>query len=562
MSRNSKYDELLLQESKRGRNNSYINLSIIYLQKIFALVFELVPIKEEAINISSIVLYEMWLSLEKIEDLNVFVKTLERTAILKCVSFLSKNKADLLNDDLINNLSNKLNLPILPIEREILKLNTFERICVVLVDQVKLNIDFVLWLYKEKELNEILETLNNTREKLIRKFPSENFTKFSEEQWNKIKTYFKAAFSDEKLEFDENLIKLISDYEACSIEIMQDLFRHLVPDQQIIENLRAKIYEEDSKKNEIGKSNKSFVNKKKSEKSSKLQGKSKNEIGKKVVISIVILILLASSFWFIANIPSEWKITDEISLVTLNGSNANRKELKEGDRISTTELRKTNINFNELANVEIVENSEFIIGKTTSNESNIELSKGAINFNSTIDWNENYKQSGVEYKLKFPNAVISTKKSKFNLSLNKNNEFYLSLDIGWLILSVNKFKSNVYLANNYNLKFNNSYLLAVPYHKKSSLQFIEAIEQLSKTPTDDNLFTLILNSVDERDALTLWHLLAILDKNKVKLILDKLDNLLLLELVNEYHKSSSISKQEKQNLLKYIISDLLMRNDE
>ena len=562
MSRNSKYDELLLQESKRGRNNSYINLSIIYLQKIFALVFELVPIKKEAIKISSIVLYEMWFSLEKIEDLNGFVKTLERAAIIKCVSFLSKNKIELLNDNLINNLSSELNLPILPIEREILKLSSFERICVALVDQVKLNIDFVSRLYKEKELNEILETLNNTRETLIRKFPSEIYAKFSEEQWNKINSYLKAAFSEEKLEFDENLIKLISDYEACSIEIMQDLFRHLVPDQQIIENLRTKIYEEDTKKSKIEKNDESFVKEKKKEKSSKLQDNSKNKIGKKIVISFLILFFLASSIWFIANIPSEWNITDEISLVTLNGNSANRKELVEGDRISTTELRKTDINFNELTTVEIAENSELIIGKTTSNESNLELSKGAINFNSTIDWNEGYKQSGVDYKLKFPNAVISTKKSKFNLSLNENNEFYLSLDIGWLILSVNKFNRNVYLANNYNLKFNNSYLLAVPYHKKSSLQFIEAIEQISKTPTDDNSFTLILNSVDERDALTLWHLLAILDVNKVKLILDKLDNLLLLELVNEYHKSSSISKEGKHNLLKYIISDLLMRNDE
>jgi len=293
MSRNSKYDELLLQESKRGRNNSYINLSIIYLQKIFALVFELVPIKKEAINISSIVLYEMWFSLEKIEDLNGFVKTLERAAIIKCVSFLSKNKIELLNDNLINNLGSELNLPILPIEKEILKLSSFERICVALVDQVKLNIDFVSRLYKEKELNEILETLNKTREKLIRKFPSEIYAKFSEEQWSKINSYFKAAFSEEKLEFDENLIKLISDYEACSIEIMQDLFRHLVPDQQIIENLRTKIYEEDTKKSKIEKNDESFVKEKKKEKSSKLQDKSKNKIGKKIVISFLILFFLA-----------------------------------------------------------------------------------------------------------------------------------------------------------------------------------------------------------------------------------------------------------------------------
>jgi len=73
MSRNSKYDELLLQESKRGRNNSYINLSIIYLQKIFSLAFELVPIKDEAIRITSEVFCEVWRELEKVSNLLEFM---------------------------------------------------------------------------------------------------------------------------------------------------------------------------------------------------------------------------------------------------------------------------------------------------------------------------------------------------------------------------------------------------------------------------------------------------------------------------------------------------------
>ena len=90
---------------------------------------------------------------------------------------------------------------------------------------------------------------------------------------------------------------------------------------------------------------------------------------------------------------------------------------------------------------------------------------------------------------------------------------------------------------------------------------MEAIDEISKIPTDANSFLFIINNADERDVLTLWHLLSISDSNKVKLVLEKLDKLLLLDLVEEYEKASSISEVSKQKLLKFIINDLLMRND-
>jgi len=560
MSRNSKYDELLLQESKRGRNNSYINLSIIYLQKIFSLAFELVPIKDEAIRITSEVFCEVWRELEKVSNLLEFIKILEKTTAIKCVDYLNENNPQVLNDDLINKLNDELNSPILMIEREILKLSSFERAVIILFDQIGFKSEIVKKLYKDKELSEILDALNRARQKLIRKIPSENHPKFTEEQWEKINLYLKSNKNEHNLT-GSNVENLISDYKKYSAEIMQDLLRLLLPDKQIIENLRSFIFEEDTKKSKIEKSDEYLKSAHKRVNTNKLQSKSSNKNGLKIAISFFLIIIVTASFWFISNIPSEWNILGEISFVKLNGGKAIRNELKEGDRISTSEVRKANISFDKLATVEILENSEFIIGKTTSKESNVELKTGAINFNSVEDLDQNYNQDGIDYKLKFQNATLSTKQSKFNLSLYENNEFYLALNVGWLSLQLNKFNRNVYLANNYNLKFNNSFLTVLPYHKKSSTEFMEAIDEISKIPTDANSFLFIINNADERDVLTLWHLLSISDSNKVKLVLEKLDKLLLLDLVEEYEKASSISEVSKQKLLKFIINDLLMRND-
>ncbi|MBU0474941.1 MAG: hypothetical protein KKF62_12375 [Bacteroidetes bacterium] len=567
MSRNSKYDSLLLQEAKRGRNNSYINLATIYLHKIFSLTFELIPIKEQAVNISSDVLSEMWFGLGKIEDLNGFINSLERTVILKCVNFLSKNNIELLNDDLINNLSSELNIPILPIEREIFKLNTFERICVVLVDQVGLNIDFVSRLYKEKELNEILETLNNTRQKLIRKFPSEIYTKFNDEQWSKINLYLKTTLSEETLEIDDNLIKLVSNYEACSIEIMQDLLRHLIPDQKIIENLRDFIFIEDSKRNVIDKNFQDLgaIKKPKKEKINYKYDKQRT-FSKKTFIKIigffVIIFVLSAAYFFISNLPESWKISDEIALVILNGKNAKTNELKEGDKITTASSRTTEILCDKKASLKILENSDLLLSKVTSSENIFELKSGAIKFNSAFESTEEYEQDGNNYKIMFDNSEISTKKSMFSLSLNAASGFYLVMNKGWLKLTMKKYNHPIFCVNNYNIKYDNSYSLVLPYNISASEEFIIAINQLSKIPTDESSLRYIINNARGRDALTLWHLLSISDSAKIKLILKKLDQILLFDLVKEFDKTESLSEKTKHDLLKFIISDLLMRSDD
>jgi hypothetical protein len=419
-------------------------------------------------------------------------------------------------------------------------------------------------IFGGNEIYGVFDTLNGIRERLVRKIPSENFPQFTENQWIQIHSYFKMVQNSIDINIDESTRNLISNFEAYSFEIMQDLLRHLVPDQKIIENLSNYIFEEDSKKMKGDKKNLDNKSSKKVEVKTKKVTKVKSDnsgILLKTVIVLAIIVISATGYWYVSNIPSVWNISGEISIVTLNGNKASKTELTEKDCITTSDVRKTKIKLDEFAAIEILENSELIIGKTTSSESDIELKSGKINFNSLREWDEKYKQTGIEYKLKFKNRILSTQKSKFSLNLKEYGDFDINVETGWLSikLSNNRF---VYLANNYNLNFNNRSSIILPYQKEASNELISAVEQFSIMPTDDNLLATIVNSATENDILTLWHLLSVTDSYKIKLVIEKLDKLLLMDLTAEFSKSSKISEKSKNDLLKFIISDLLMRNDE
>jgi len=271
-------------------------------------------------------------------------------------------------------------------------------------------------IFGGNEINGVFDTLNGIRERLVRKIPSENYPKFTENQWTQIRSYLKMVQNSNDINIDESTRNLISNYEAYSSEIMQDLLRHLVPDQKIIENLSNYIFEEDSKKMKGDKKNLDNKSSRKSEVKIKRVAKEKNGnfgILLKIMMILAFIAISVVGYWFISNIPSVWSISGEISLVTLNGNKASKTELVEKDCITTSSVRKTKIKLDEFAAIEILENSELIIGKTTSTESNIELKSGNINFNSLYEWDEKFKQKGIEYKLKFQNKILATQKSKF-----------------------------------------------------------------------------------------------------------------------------------------------------
>ena len=580
MNSNSGYNESLFEGSKKGRNNSFIELSFFYLPKVFSLVIGLVPINEEAIKISSEALLIAWRKIKTIQNSDLLEELIIKVAILKCLDFLSKNRVELLDDDAIASLSDGIKSQFSDVEKEILKLSAKERVVIILCDKYRVSARWVDRIYKCIKKEDILDTLNNVRHKLIKKFPSENFPPFSDAQWEEIDSNLKMTEQDDVHMLNDNQAELVNEYLNCSKELVKNLFKNLKPDEEIIENLRNIILKEDieniaKKKNSVIKEDIIETeillnNGQKKEKPGSVVKKSVSPSEKfsfnkrtfqKAAITIGIALIVVIALFIIYNKPESWKVSNETTRAIINGTNTTNKELIEGDVITTAEGKRTKIECGKITSIEILENSEFEIIKITGSENVFELKSGTIKFNSAIGLEDVYEEGEINYTISSPYAKISTKNSNFLYSINEWKGFEISIKTGWLNLDILGYNYEVYCGNNYYLNYEHTYKLVVPYYKNSSEDFITAVKQISDSPSEGIAFNYIINNADEFDALTLWYLLYTADFQKRKLILEKIDEILLLDVTEESGDGVSLSDEIKQDLLNYIKSDLLIRND-
>ena len=580
MNSNSSYNESLFEGSKKGRNNSFIELSFYYLPKVFSLVIGLVPINEEAIKISSEALLIAWRKIKTIQNSDLLEELIIKVAILKCLDFLSKNRVELLDDDAIANLSDRIKSQFSDVEEEILKLSAEERVVIILCDKYRVSVQWVERICKSIKKEDILDTLNNVRHILIKKFPSENFPPFSDAQWEEIDSNLKMTEQDDVHMLNDNQAELVNEYLNCSKELVKNLFKNLKPDEEIIENLRNIILKEDIEK--IAKKKNSVIkediieteillnNGQKKENPGSVVKKSVSPSEKfsfnkrtfqKAAITIGIALIVVIALFIIYNKPESWKVSNETTRAIINGTNTTNKELIEGDVITTAEGKRTKIECGKITSIEILENSEFEIIKITGSENVFELKSGTIKFNSAIGLEDVYEEGEINYTISSPYAKISTKNSNFLYSINEWKGFEISIKTGWLNLDILGYNYEVYCGNNYYLNYEHTYKLVVPYYKNSSEDFITAVKQISDSPSEGIAFNYIINNADEFDALTLWYLLYTADFQKRKLILEKIDEILLLDVTEESGDGVSLSDEIKQDLLNYIKSDLLIRND-
>ena len=92
MDGNSSYTDSLIEESKKGRNNSFIKLSLVYLPKTFSLVFALVPIRNEAIKICSESFLVAWRKIQTIHNSDTLEKLIIKAVLIRCTDYLSNSK--------------------------------------------------------------------------------------------------------------------------------------------------------------------------------------------------------------------------------------------------------------------------------------------------------------------------------------------------------------------------------------------------------------------------------------------------------------------------------------
>ena len=168
-------------------------------------------------------------------------------------------------------------------------------------------------------------------------------------------------------------------------------------------------------------------------------------------------------------------------------------------------------------------------------------------------------EEGIKYKIMTSLAAIETFNSNFYFAYFNKSGFSFEVKFGWVSLKPINSNSLIYCAGGYIINYDPATVILIPYRKKSSIDFISAVQKFAKFPEDEEAFNFIIRNAKEYDSLTLWHLLNNSDPTRQKLIIDKLDLLLLLDLKSETKNGASFSPEAKQNLLKFIRSMVVMR---
>ncbi len=564
MNTGNKYDILLFEESKIGRKNSFINLSNIYIYRVFSVVFKLVPIKDEAIKISAETFLVTWRNISNITDLNEFCEKLDQIAYLRSIDYLNKNELKTLDSNDIKLLNGQFNNPISEIEKDIIGLPTNERVVVVLSDQLGLTANMISRIYNRVQKKEIPSILNKTRKQLIITRPSEYFFKYSEKQWDQLYSNIKKIEKFSILDLTTEQEEIIKEYYYYSKELMQDLFMSILPNQEIKDILRNYILDEQAsaavKEIQIIAETDVLATEKliKKHKPNKQFASSQSRLPK-VSLSIIFLVIAVYLIFTFIKFPTTWNISNEFIHTVVNGANATRSEVISGDIIKT-DRRQTEIENSENTKIDILENSELKVSEITGSENIFELKKGGIKFNTEHSSVERYFKDGIAYKINNSLSKLETINSQFIFEYLDFNRLYLNVKYGWVKLTTNKDNLTIYCVSGYTIKYNKSFATAVPFRNSSNEKYIEAVEQISKSPNDGNAFSYIIRNSTERDALTLWHLLETSDAVRQNILIDTFDKLLLLDLKTETQNGAVFTSDSKLKILKFIRSSLLMRS--
>lgn len=555
------YSERLIMKARAGNNNSFHELSNMLMLKIYPLIFSLVPREEVASKILLKVLLRAKNNIHKLEKETHFLVWLRKVSVIECFHYLKDSKPVILTrlevEDFCHNEYRNLS----NVEKEFLLLSGMERITLAMSDILEISSDQISRIMRNFSEKDVSESIRNTRDELIRKFPFEEVKDFNDFEWSELNQNLLKLDEGSNLDLSDSELEILDKYLTYSKSILGGILKHLSPTDRILFELRE----------ELLKISYSSILKEQEEKDRKEENKIRDELNpqfnnnvissnwynlysstasmhelfvnhSKKMKSLSLVLTLSTLIYFgfftlFGSTPS-WKIEKSIGIITVNSNSGTNNELDDGDIISTGLNASLSLKSSNAASLEVFSDTKLKIVDVSSTNSILELLSGKITFNSRETTGENIiSEEESRFVIRSANANIFTTFSDFEFE-NREMNFDLTVFDGWLKLESNS--RNFYLVKNYKYTQN----FAAPYHINASK---EIVESLSRVKLNESDLSIIIRYAEEKDAITLWHLLSQTDSIGRETILEKL---------NEYYPISSIGVRE--GILK--LDDLAMTN--
>ncbi len=488
MSSDNKFVRSLIESAKLGNNAAIEQLFQMNLAKIYAFALRLTANKSLAETITKDTFIEAWKRINLVRSDASLLKWLSSITVYKTLdAFRNKKSKNKVDHKEFQELESKCEL---------------DKYIIVLPDQERMI--FVLNKVEGYSLDEISDMMGIKKDQ-VRANLDIAINKLTESM---------PAIKDEKI-LVEKLSQLQPEIQP-SVEVRDGIFSYImdekIREQKEQEKIAAALAEKERRENpeEEPEEVKDFFPEPTVVKP-KREFKINFEIIKKILYSIIVLLVLIVAYMFITAPSGGWEV------ISLTGQpKLDNKVMSKSDDWSAEGIIQNDEN--SLVTFSIPKIGRVFIDASTSASrtinDQIKLEKGQI---KKFEGDATDVLTVITPLAKFTELY---KGSAFKLSVGDDDISKLIVESGWVIVTVKEFDS--YVPKNFScLVMRGKY--AIPYPIDATPQLISLLENFSgvKDPTIGT----ILSLTTKKESLSLWHLIQLVSSENRFLVFDKLNEL-------------------------------------
>ncbi len=561
MQQTGSFIEYLVDNSRKGNKNSYLELCGFYLKRVYQLIYQINANKAVAEELTADTFLKAWHYVPKLQkDINFDDWIMEIAALIS--HFKLKEAESLSDTDVTSELAGDQS-GLSGFEKTFNELGNIEKIVITLYTKLNFPLSKITRFFKDISELTIIDRLVDSISKFVAEDDEIIIGKeqikliINAEQRGDIQLSGANEKVTEKYNSIKNkLSKIFSDAETNEpiIDIVKE--KLIEESQSEKERKRKKISKEEKQKKslkeqldaerEFALSQTTILAPDKVEqliaKSDKREAK---KLFKKISIgfgTLVTIIVLVIGLVHLSKFNTPWIINPEYGIYSVNGAN-NVNEINENELIKTYESSQVAITIPNTGSIRLGQNSLLKLIKGFDPENIVNLENGSLEYSSKR------KMAGVEtlngeanFIVSSKAGTISTEIAAFKFSVGSVN--LLTVDEGWV-----KFKNN-----NRDLFIGSGYVFeidipgAIPFHKSAA----DIIKQTCRRPEllSTNLIT-ILNAAEDTDVLSLWYMFLISDRNEKQFIIEKIDEF-IPEVTSELGDNLTVLEQQADFILNTI----------
>jgi hypothetical protein len=268
------------------------------------------------------------------------------------------------------------------------------------------------------------------------------------------------------------------------------------------------------------------------------------KLPRKVILGFLLVVVISVAVWYLFLIKTpQWEVVNLSGAPTIKGGLKNivvarASILEDDDVLSTDQNSKALIKIQEVGEIYLNPGSSLMRG---GNKGEINLISGDIDIVK--------KDQSEPFPVEVYMAMIEDyKPGSYSVKIGINGAMVYSTTAN---LQISANESEVAVLSEYMCEINKQGTIGIPYSISATKEYIDAVNDFSLEKNNERLDIILLLS-QEKDALTLFNLLPIVDKSNRDIVINKLHSLVRIPKDVNPHQVANLNKDDLDKWLKAI----------